>query len=165
MYFKNVIFVVKTCKYGIFVAKIGKYGIFVAKIYKYALIDRFQGSAGFLDSAANCAALAQPQLNIRLYHWVTSVLQSDKWSPLAQKKALPTRFDPLACQAKSNACRSCRRRSSSQRVSCRRLLAAPAPAPRRQWALALTTIKCVMGSTCLGQNPKFFQKSWLEGFP
>ena len=58
MYFKNVIFVAKTCKYGIFVAKIGKYGIFVAKIYKYALIDRFQGSAGFLDSAANCAALS-----------------------------------------------------------------------------------------------------------
>ena len=67
MYFKNVIFVAKMCKhaifvakigkYGIFVAKIGKYGIFVAKIYKYALIDRFQGSAGFLDSAANCAAL------------------------------------------------------------------------------------------------------------
>ena len=67
MYFKNVIFVAKTCKYGIFVAKIGKYGIFVAKIgkygifvakiYKYALIDRFQGSAGFLDSAASCAVL------------------------------------------------------------------------------------------------------------
>ena len=57
MYFKNVIFVAKTCKYGIFVAKIGKYGIFVAKIYKYALIDRFQGSAGFLDSTANCAVL------------------------------------------------------------------------------------------------------------
>ena len=59
MYFKNVIFVAKMCKYGIFVAKIGKYGIFVAKIYKYALIDRFQGSAGFLDSAANCAALCE----------------------------------------------------------------------------------------------------------
>ena len=59
MYFKNVIFVAKMCKYGIFVAKIGKYGIFVAKIYKYALIDRFQGSAGFLDSAANCAALVR----------------------------------------------------------------------------------------------------------
>ena len=67
MYFKNVIFVAKMCKYGIFVAKIGKYGIFVAKIgkygifvvkiYKYALIDRFQGSPGSLDSAANCAAL------------------------------------------------------------------------------------------------------------
>ena len=67
MYFKNVIFVAKMFKYcifvakigkyGIFVAKIGKYGIFVAKIYKYALIDRFQGSAGSLDSAANCAAL------------------------------------------------------------------------------------------------------------
>ena len=57
MYFKNVIFVAKMCKYGIFVAKIGKYGIFVAKIYKYALIDRFQGSAGFLDNAASLAAL------------------------------------------------------------------------------------------------------------
>ena len=67
MYFKNVIFVAKMCKYGIFVAKIGKYGIFVAKIgkygifvakiYKYALIDSFQGSAGSLDSAASCAAL------------------------------------------------------------------------------------------------------------
>ena len=34
-----------------------KYGIFVAKIYKYALIDIFEGSAGSLDSAANCAAL------------------------------------------------------------------------------------------------------------
>ena len=62
MYFKNVIFVAKMCKYGIFVAKIGKYGIFVAKIYKYALIDRFQGSAGFLDSAANCAALMDSPL-------------------------------------------------------------------------------------------------------
>ena len=50
MYFKNVIFVAKTCKYG----------IFVAKIYKYALIDRFQGSAGFLDSAASLAALLAP---------------------------------------------------------------------------------------------------------
>ena len=30
---------------------------FVAKIYKYALIDKFQGSAGSLDSAASCAAL------------------------------------------------------------------------------------------------------------
>ena len=57
MLFKNVVFVAKTCKYGIFVAKMCKYGIFVAKIYKYALIDRFQGSAGSLDSAANCAAL------------------------------------------------------------------------------------------------------------
>ena len=62
MYFKNVIFVAKMYKYGIFVAKIGKYGIFVAKIYKYALIDRFQGSAGFLDSAANCAALCQEHI-------------------------------------------------------------------------------------------------------
>ena len=52
-----VIFVAKTCKYGIFVAKIYKYGIFVAKIYKYALIDSFQESAGSLDSAASCAAL------------------------------------------------------------------------------------------------------------
>ena len=67
MYFKNVIFVAKICnygffvakygKYGIFVAKMDKYGIFVAKIYKYARNDRFQGSDGFLDSAANCAAL------------------------------------------------------------------------------------------------------------
>ena len=57
MYFKNVIFVAKTCKYGIFVAKICKYNIFVAKIYKYALIDSFQESAGSLDSAASCAAL------------------------------------------------------------------------------------------------------------
>ena len=32
---------------------------FVAKIYKYALIDKFQGSAGSLDSAASCAALAK----------------------------------------------------------------------------------------------------------
>ena len=55
MYFKNVIFVAKIGKYGIFVAKIDKYGIFVAKIYKYALIDK---SAGFLDSAANCAVLS-----------------------------------------------------------------------------------------------------------
>ena len=47
MLFKNVVFVAKTCKYG----------IFVAKIYKYALIDSFQGSAGSLDSAASCAAL------------------------------------------------------------------------------------------------------------
>ena len=54
---KYGIFVAKIGKYGIFVAKIGKYGIFVAKIYKYALIDRFQGSPGSLDSAANCAAL------------------------------------------------------------------------------------------------------------
>ena len=45
------------CKYGIFVAKICKYGIFVAKICKYALIDRFQGSAGFLDNAASLATL------------------------------------------------------------------------------------------------------------
>ena len=72
MYFKNVIFVAKTCKYGIFVAKIGKYGIFVAKIYKYALIDRFQGSAGFLDSAANCAALASC---ISISCWLFSLLQ------------------------------------------------------------------------------------------
>ena len=55
--YKKGIFVAKIYKYGIFVAKIYKYGIFVAKIYKYALIDRFQGSAGSLDSAANCAAL------------------------------------------------------------------------------------------------------------
>ena len=54
---KYDIFVAKICKYGIFVAKIDKYGIFVAKIYEYALINRFQGSAGSLDSAANCAAL------------------------------------------------------------------------------------------------------------
>ena len=46
------------CKYGIFDAKICKYGIIVAKICKYALIDRFQGSAGFLDSAASLAALS-----------------------------------------------------------------------------------------------------------
>ena len=46
-----------TALYGIFVAKICKYGIFVAEICKYALIDRFQGSPGSLDSAANCAAL------------------------------------------------------------------------------------------------------------
>ena len=54
---KYGMFVAKICKYGIFVAKIYKYGIFVAKICKYALIDRFQGSPGSLDSAANCAAL------------------------------------------------------------------------------------------------------------
>ena len=57
MYFKNIIFVAKTCKYGIFVAKMCKYGIFSAKIYKYTLIDSFQGSAEFHDSAANYAAL------------------------------------------------------------------------------------------------------------
>ena len=57
MYFKNVIFVAKTCKYGIFVAKMGKYGIFVAKFCKYALIDSFQGYAAVIDSSANCAAL------------------------------------------------------------------------------------------------------------
>ena len=71
MYFKNVIFVAKTCKYGIFVAKIGKYGIFVAKIYKYALIDRFQGSAGFLDSAANCAALQHSTFFLTISFWKT----------------------------------------------------------------------------------------------
>ena len=64
---KYGIFVAKMCKYGIFVAKfrkngifvgkICKYGIFVAKICKYALIDRFQGSAGFLDNAASLATL------------------------------------------------------------------------------------------------------------
>ena len=53
----DYIFVAKICKCGIFVAKICKYGIVVAKIYKYALIDSFQGSAGSLESAANCAAL------------------------------------------------------------------------------------------------------------
>ena len=80
MYFKNVIFVAKMCKYGIFVAKIGKYGIFVAKIYKYALIDRFQGSAGFLDSAANCAALmsnvmkCQMSLNVKC-HEIANVMK------------------------------------------------------------------------------------------
>ena len=42
--------------------KFCKYGIFVAKIDKYALIDTFQGSAGFLDSAANCAALGECDL-------------------------------------------------------------------------------------------------------
>ena len=57
MYFKKVIFVAKTCKYGIFVAKMFKNCIFVAKLYKYALIGRFQGFAGFLDSAASLARL------------------------------------------------------------------------------------------------------------
>ena len=42
-----------------FVAQICKYGIFVAKIYKYALIDSFQGSAGFLDSSTYYAALVE----------------------------------------------------------------------------------------------------------
>ena len=40
-----------------------KYGIFVAKICKYALIDRFQGSAGFLDNAASLAALHQGHIS------------------------------------------------------------------------------------------------------
>ena len=36
--------------------------MFVAKIYKYALIDRFQGSAGSLDSASSFAALAPEKM-------------------------------------------------------------------------------------------------------
>ena len=54
---KYNIFVANICKYGICVVKICKYGIFVAKIYKYALKDSFLWSAGFLDSAADLAAL------------------------------------------------------------------------------------------------------------
>ena len=47
------IIVAEFCKYAIFVAKISKYCIFVAKILKYALYDCLQGSAAFLNSAAN----------------------------------------------------------------------------------------------------------------
>ena len=72
---KNVIFVAKTCDYGIFVAKIRKYGIFVAKIYKYALINRFQGSAGFLDSATSCAAL----VNITCHQQICKLCMSSAY--------------------------------------------------------------------------------------
>ena len=67
------------CKYGIFVAKNRKYGIFVAKIYKYALIDRFQGSAGFLDSAASLAALSQSNISQVSYNIRTSGPKD--WTP------------------------------------------------------------------------------------
>ena len=43
--------------------------------------------------------------------------------------ALPTLEAPLACQARSCACRSCRLLSSSRSATCRRLAAAPAPGP------------------------------------
>ena len=54
---KYNVFSPKICKYVVFSPEIRKYGIFVAKICKNALIDRFQGSAGFLDNAASLAAL------------------------------------------------------------------------------------------------------------
>ena len=56
---KHCVFVMKN---SIFVAKICKYGSFVAKIYKYALIDSFQGYAGFLDSSTYYAALCYPKI-------------------------------------------------------------------------------------------------------
>ena len=43
--------------------------------------------------------------------------------------ARPTLESPLACQARSKACRSCRLLSSCRRATCRRLAAAPAPGP------------------------------------
>ena len=66
MYFKNVIFVAKMCKYGIFVAEIYKYGIFVAKIVKFALIDSFLWFSGSHGSATNYATLHPP--NPILWH-------------------------------------------------------------------------------------------------
>ena len=60
-----------------------KYGIFVAKIYKYALIDRFQGSAGFLDSAASLAALVYNKI-----HQTLSIFKKSAWQ---NKKCLESR--------------------------------------------------------------------------
>ena len=64
-------------------------------------------------------------------------------------KARPTRQEPLACHAMSNASRSLRRLSSSLSASCRLLAAAPAPGPSwdsllsRQRAFARTMVMLI----------------------
>ena len=101
------------CKYGIFVAKICKYGIFVAKICKYALIDRFQGSAGFLDNAASLAALlltavlhSHVELSIKDYLSTeirvtsfTSEAEQDTYQLFPKSVGSLVKIEAKACQA------------------------------------------------------------------